>query len=229
MTASSLARGVTQVATSRRDNAFLVDGDDGLTLVDVGWASAPGVLLGAVAQMGRKPADIKRVVLTHAHPDHVQGAAGLRRQAGAAILIHQADARWLPGGRVPPEGRSGALGRLIDRLPKLHWTPFEADATVSDGDLIEGSGGLRVIHTPGHSPGHIVLLHEPTGTVLAGDAVFHRGALSLGPGALAADPAARAAGLARIPAEVTAVGFAHGQPLAGAGIESFRAFLGQLA
>jgi hypothetical protein len=60
MTASSLARGVTQVATSRRDNAFLVDGDDGLTLVDVGWASAPGVLLGAVAEMGRKPADVKR-------------------------------------------------------------------------------------------------------------------------------------------------------------------------
>jgi glyoxylase-like metal-dependent hydrolase (beta-lactamase superfamily II) len=229
MTASALARGVTRVATSRRDNAFLIDGDDGLTLVDVGWASAPAVLLGAVTEIGRKPADIKRVILTHAHPDHVQGAAGLRRQTGATIVIHQADAGWLPGGRVPPGGRSGALGRLIDRVPKLHWTPFEADATVGDGDLIEGAGGLRVIHTPGHSPGHIALLHEPTGTVLAGDAVFHRGGLSLGPGALAADPAARAASLARIPAEVTAVGFAHGQPLSGPGIESYRAFLDQLS
>lgn len=223
-----LAPGVARVATSSRDNAFLIDGDDGLTLVDVGWASAPGVLLGVVADMGRKPSDIRRVVLTHAHPDHVQGAAGLRRQTGASILIHHADAGWLPEGRVPPEGRSGAFGRLIDRLPKLHWKPFEADATVNDGDMMEGSGGLRVIHTPGHSPGHIVLLHEPTRTVLAGDAVFHRGQLNLGPHALAADPAARAVSVARIPGDVKAVGFAHGKPLSGPGIESFRAFLQQL-
>jgi glyoxylase-like metal-dependent hydrolase (beta-lactamase superfamily II) len=225
---SSLAPGVTRVATTRRDNAFLIDGDDGFTLVDVGWAGAPGVLLGAVAELGRKPADIKRVVLTHAHPDHVQGAAGLRRQTGASILIHHADAAWLPCGRVPPEGRSGMLGRQVDRLPKTHWQPFEADATVSDGDIIDGSGGLRVIHTPGHSPGHIVLLHEPSSTVLVGDAVFNRGKLALGPDTLAADPAARPASIARIPGDVTAVGFAHGAPLSGSGIESFRAFLERL-
>lgn len=59
---------MTHIPTSKRDNAFLVDGDDGLTLVDVGWARAPDVLLGALAELGRKPGDIKRIVLTHAHP-----------------------------------------------------------------------------------------------------------------------------------------------------------------
>ncbi|WP_189313240.1 MBL fold metallo-hydrolase [Streptomyces brasiliensis] len=62
--------------------------------------------------------------------------------------------------------------------------------------LVEGGpGGLRVIHTPGHSPGHIALLHGPGRTLLMGDAVFHRGGLDLGRAALAAPcaPCARAA------------------------------------
>jgi glyoxylase-like metal-dependent hydrolase (beta-lactamase superfamily II) len=223
-----LARGVERVATTKRDNAFLIDGDDGLTLVDVGWASAPTALLGVVAERGLKPTDVKRIVLTHAHPDHVQGAAELRCLTKARILIHHDDSAWLQAGRVPAHGRSGALGRLIDRLPKLHWTPFSADGTVADGELIEGSGGLRVIHTPGHSPGHIVLCHEPTSTVLVGDAVFHRSELALGPAALAADPSLRAGSLARIPSDVRAVGFAHGTPLNEAGISAFQEFVDQL-
>jgi glyoxylase-like metal-dependent hydrolase (beta-lactamase superfamily II) len=224
-----LAPGIQIVATTKRDNAFLVDGEDGLTLVDVGWAGAPTALLAAVAERGLVPTDIKRIVLTHAHPDHVQGAAELRRLTGARILIHHADHAWLQAGRVPAHGRSGALGRLIDRLPTLHWAPLTADRTVSDGELIEGAGGLRVLHTPGHTPGHIVLHHEPSGTVLVGDALFHRGDLALGPAALAADPSLRAGSLARIPADVRAVGFAHGTPLDRSGVSAFQEFVGQLA
>ena len=223
-----LPRGVTRVATTSRDNAYLVDGDDGLTLIDVGWAKAPATLLNAVAELGRKPGDIKRIVLTHAHPDHVQGAAELRRRTGARILIHADDSAWLEAGRVPAEGRSGALGRLVDRLPKLHWTSFSADETLTDGEVIEGSDGLRVIHTPGHSPGHIALYHEPSGTVLLGDAAFRRGAVALGPAPLAADPALRVSSLARLPRAPTAVVFAHGAPLTGAGVAVFHTFRGML-
>jgi glyoxylase-like metal-dependent hydrolase (beta-lactamase superfamily II) len=220
-----IAPGVTRIATSKRDNAFLIDGDDGFTLIDVGWAKAPGVLLNTIAALGRKPSDIRRIVLTHAHPDHVQGAAELRRRTGARILIHAADRPWLEAGRVPAEGRCGALGRFIDRLPALHWKPVEADATLADGDLVDGSNGLRVIHTPGHSPGHIVVLHEPSRTLLVGDALFHRGKLALGPAALAADPALRPASLQRLPHDLTAVGFAHGAPLGTVGIPGFQEFV----
>ncbi|MEU8695709.1 MBL fold metallo-hydrolase [Streptomyces sp. NPDC048665] len=223
-----IAPGVTRITTSKRDNAFLIEGDDGFTLVDVGWAKAPGVLLNTVASLGRKPSDIRRIVLTHAHPDHVQGAAALRRETGARILIHAADRPWLQAGRVPAEGRCGALGRFIDRLPALHWTPFDADATLADGDLVENSGGLRVIHTPGHSPGHIVLLHEPSRALLVGDAMFNRGKLALGPAALAADPALRPASLQRLPQDLTTVGFAHGAPLDAVGIPAFQEFLTRL-
>jgi glyoxylase-like metal-dependent hydrolase (beta-lactamase superfamily II) len=223
----TLAPGITHLATSKTDNAYLIDGDDGLTLVDVGRAAAVEPVLRAIAEAGRKPADLCRIVLTHAHPDHVQGAPALRERTGARVLVHAADAGWLAGGRVPEDGRSSPAAQRYDRLPSAQWTPFEPDETVEDGQLIAGSGGLRVIHTPGHSPGHIALLHEPSRTLLVGDALFHTGRLGFGPATFAADPAARATGAARLPTDVAAVGFGHGAPLSGPGpaLEAFRAFL----
>lgn len=224
-----IATGVTHLAASATSNTFLVDGDDGLTLVDTGTTKGVDALLRAITDMGRALSDIKRIVLTHAHPDHVQAAPILREQTGARVLIHHADAAWLSLGRVPAEGRSGTGARNYDRLPVAHWTPFDADETVDDADVIDGSGGLRVIHTPGHSPGHIALLHEPTRALLTGDAVFHNKRLGLGPSTFAADPTAQAASLTRIPADVTAVGFGHGDPLHGLAVDTFHVFLNKTA
>jgi glyoxylase-like metal-dependent hydrolase (beta-lactamase superfamily II) len=219
-----LAPEVIHIPTSKTDNAFLIDGEDGLTLVDVGRSKAVSLLLDTITELGRKPTELHRIVLTHAHPDHVQGAPELREHTGARILIHAADAAWLCDGRVPTNGRSGTGAQRYDQLRAAHWTPFKPDATVEDGELIARCG-LRVIHTPGHSPGHIALLKEPTRTVLVGDAVFHTGKLGYGPATFAADPATRASGAARIPTDVTAVGFGHGTPLSGPDVEAFRAFL----
>jgi glyoxylase-like metal-dependent hydrolase (beta-lactamase superfamily II) len=221
MTVAQLAPGIWRIPTTARDrdNAFLVETEEGYTLVDVGWAKAPGRIAAAVEELGHKPADIRRIVITHAHPDHVQGAEEMRARTGAEILIHEADADWLRSGRVPAAGREGSLGRLVDKIPKLHWRPTEPDRTVADDEVVDG---LKVIHTPGHSPGHVVLLHEPSRTLLAGDAVFHRsGEPQQGPAALSADSAARDASLRRLPADVAAVGFAHGRPLTGDGIQSY--------
>ena len=223
--AQALAPGVWRIATTPRDAAFLVEGESGLALVDVGWAGAYRPLLSAIEQLGRKPADVATIVLTHAHPDHVQGVARMRELTGARVLAHPAEHAWLRAGRVPAEGRSGTAGRLLDRLPKLHWTPFAPDGALNDGELIAGAGGLRAIHTPGHSPGHLAFLHEPTATVFVGDALFHRGSLALGPAALAADPAVRAESLRALPSSLAAVGFAHGPALSGAEVDVFRAWL----
>lgn len=221
-----ITSGVRCLPTTRRDNAFLLDGDDGYTLVDVGWASAPQRIEAALDERGGKLSDIRRIVLTHAHPDHVKGAATLVARTGARLLIHEADAPWLAAGRVPPTGRSGAAGRLLDRLSPLHWTPITADVLLHDGDRIDEAGGLRVIHTPGHTAGHIALYYEPGDTLLVGDAIFNRGAeLSLGPGALSSDPARRASSVARLPRSVAAVGFAHGDSLRGAGLDRYDALL----
>lgn len=221
-----VAPGIVEVPAGRA-NAFLIDGDidgaAGLVLVDAGETRSVAAVLAAIADLGRQPTDLRRIVLTHAHPDHVQAAPELRERTGAVVLAHEADADWLANGRVPTEGRSGVGARNFDRLGTAHWTPFTPDRTVVDGELIDG--GLRVIHTPGHSPGHIVLCHEPTGALLVGDAVFNTGKLGLGPAGFAAQPDARARAAARIPHEVTAVGFGHGRPLIGEDVERFRDFL----
>lgn len=203
---------VTRVPTTKRDNAFLVEEDDGYTLVDVGWASAPKVIEASVKNLR----DIRRIVITHAHPDHVKGLAELKERTGATVFIHAADAPWLAAGRVPPSGRSGGLGRFVDRLPLAHWTPVQADEHVGDGDMI---GNLRVIHAPGHTPGHIALLHEPTRALLVGDLIFNRGGLGLGPPALAADPDRRPGSIAKLPKDVSAIGLAHGDPLVGSEVD----------
>jgi glyoxylase-like metal-dependent hydrolase (beta-lactamase superfamily II) len=216
---------VLRIPTGRgdRENAFLVTGDDGLTLVDVGWAAAPKVLLGALAEHGHDLADLKRIMITHAHPDHVRGLAEFRAHTKAEVLIHAGDAPWLRAGRVPVGGRSGRIGAVLDALPLLHWRPVEPDGELVDGAVI---GGLRVIHTPGHSPGHVALLHEQSRTLLVGDALLHRGDdTAQGPTALSQDPAQRDASLAKLPLDVRTVGFAHGAPLAGAEVAAYQQFL----
>ncbi len=198
---ADLVPGIVRIPTTKRDNAFLVDGH---TLVDVGWGSAPDKIERYLGSLN----GIERVIITHAHPDHVKGLAELKQRTGVEVLIHAADAPWLRAGRVPPEGRSGVPGRIIDKL--LHWTPVTADVLLEDGDEI---GNLQVIHTPGHTPGHVALLHRPTNALLVGDLIFNRGKVSLGPAALAADPNQRPESLRKLPQDVSIVGLAHGEPL----------------
>ncbi len=136
-----IAPGITRVATSKNDNSYLVEGADGLTVVDAGRAGAADALLHAAAMLGM---GVVRIVLTHAHPDHVQGSTVLRRRTSARVYIHNADAAWLSQGRVPADGRSGAMARRYDGLAAGQWTPVDADDVLAGGDVV---GGLRVIHT----------------------------------------------------------------------------------
>lgn len=135
------------------------------------------------------------------------------------------------GGHQLEGGLAVARGQAVDDRLVLVEDLLRAGAVTGGGRAAVGecSGGLRAMHTPGHSPGHIALFHEPSRTALLGDAVFHRGELALGPAALAADPDLRAGAPARLPGDLRAAGFAHGAPLSGAGIGAFHRFLDALA
>jgi len=111
VTAVELATGVWRVPTTPYDlvNSYLLTTPDGsLTLVDAGLRHAHKKVLAALAQLGRAPQDVTRILLTHAHLDHAGGLAGAQRATGADVLAHEREAVYL-NERVFRAGRQGVV------------------------------------------------------------------------------------------------------------------------
>jgi glyoxylase-like metal-dependent hydrolase (beta-lactamase superfamily II) len=127
-------------------------------VVDCGFD--PGELIDAIRSRGLTP---EACVLTHAHLDHIAGLFELRRAfPGVPVWIHRAEAAWLTD---PVLNLSAGYG-----LPVTGPTP---DVLLAHDDLVPLAGATwRVLHTPGHSPGGITLVHEPSRTAFVGDALF---------------------------------------------------------
>ena len=145
-------------------NSQIVREDDGLTIIDTNLpGSAKGIL--AAAQALGQP--IRRIVLTHAHSDHVGSLDALAAQVpGVEVLISARDARFLAGdNRLDPDEPQTALrGSYVTCMTA-------PTRLLNDGDRI---GSLEAIATPGHTPGHMALLDRRAGTLIAGDAFTTR-------------------------------------------------------
>jgi glyoxylase-like metal-dependent hydrolase (beta-lactamase superfamily II) len=189
--AVQLAANVWRIPTAPRDfvNSFAFVEDDGsVTLVDTGVRKAPPRIVAGLAAIGKHPKDVQRILLTHAHPDHAGGAAEMARRTGAPVSVHDGDRSWCEAGEVLAKPReTSLLGRLLMRASKPTFEPFEPGPALHDGEVLPVAGGLRVVHTPGHSPGHVALLHEPSGVLVTGDSIFNVLRLRLSPKSLCAD------------------------------------------
>lgn len=150
-------------------SVYLVRGERWI-VIDSGAPGDGPAILRAAARHGIAPRDIGLILLTHGHVDHVGGAEVLRKASGAPIAIHAADLPMLRSGRNPTELRStGREGQLL--RPFLPWKmkPVEPDITFGEPfDLARFGLAACTVHTPGHSPGHIVL-PLPDGSLIAGD------------------------------------------------------------
>jgi glyoxylase-like metal-dependent hydrolase (beta-lactamase superfamily II) len=156
-------------------NSFVFVGDDGaITLVDCGTKRAPKAITRGLDAIGASLRDVTQIVLTHAHNDHAGGAASMVAAADTdGVLVHSADAEYIRAGEGSPRDTSLRLGAVFARLPGGGFAPTAVSEELSDGSIIDIAGGVRVLHTPGHSPGHISLLHEPTRVLITGDAIWN--------------------------------------------------------
>jgi glyoxylase-like metal-dependent hydrolase (beta-lactamase superfamily II) len=153
-------------------NGFVFrDADGQVTLLDMGLGPSGTKVIAALRWIGSDVSDVTRLLLTHAHSDHAGGAAYVAEQTGRGFGVHAGDARYLRTGTVPPLGST--LGRLLARLPGNGFAAVPVDEELTDGQVLPVAGGLRVVHTPGHSPGHASYLHEDSGVLVTGDAIFN--------------------------------------------------------
>lgn len=226
--AIKLAPGVVRIPTigAAATNSFaFVDDDGSVTLVDCGLKRAPARIVAGLRAIGRHPGDVTRILLTHAHSDHAGGAADMAARTGAPVAVHAADVEHVEAGRPPPFEQSLLVGRLLSRLPG-GFPPVAVGERLADGQLLDVAGGLRVVATPGHTPGHVSLLHEPTRTLITGDALFNVRQLRYAPRPLCTDFRLNERTVHVLgELEYDRVAFTHGTEIRERARESVRAFL----
>lgn len=150
-----LMKGVHRIQTYA-NCALLID--DRVVLVDTSKDAAAKAILDYLPEARLQPRDIAAIIVTHCHPDHASGLSRVKYEAPAArVAAHEADADVVAATKPYP-------GPPI-RGP-VPWKGVKVDDRLRDEQRYEG---LKVIHTPGHTPGSIALLDEERSLLLAGD------------------------------------------------------------
>jgi glyoxylase-like metal-dependent hydrolase (beta-lactamase superfamily II) len=148
-------------------NSFLVEEEDGLTVVDTMMPGSAKAILAEAERLG-KP--IVRIALTHAHGDHVGSLDALaERLPGVEVLIGEREARLLAGDKSLDPGEGG---KLRGGYPRVKTKPSR---TLAAGDRV---GSLEVVPSPGHTPGHVAFLDTRDRTLYCGDAYSTLGGMA---------------------------------------------------
>ena len=165
--------GIYCIEGAGRARVYYVGAPD-YALIDAGMPGKVDAIIAALAQIGVQPLKVKRIIVTHHHMEHAGGLWELKRRTGAEVVAHERDADYITGKR--PRRAPRQLG---DRLSMALSSQFgtrslpsvDVDRRVNDNDRI---GSFTVIHTPGHTPGHMCLQR--------GDCLFSGDLLQATPG-----------------------------------------------
>ena len=195
---------------------YLIDDSDGLTLIDASIPPSAPKILKQIEGMGRKPTDVKRILITHAHPDHHGDLPALKKATGARVISSALEKPVIEGKqdvtRPDPSTLKG-ISRLI-RMPETFLPASEVDQIIEDGEMIEVMGGLQAVFTPGHAPGHMAFWQPEKRVLFCGDVLFHLIGVTLPPSFVTVDMDENKRSvrkIAKLSPEI--VCFGHGNPL----------------
>jgi glyoxylase-like metal-dependent hydrolase (beta-lactamase superfamily II) len=196
---------------------YAIEDPDGLTIIDAGLQVAPSRILAQLRDSGREPGDVKRLLITHAHPDHVGGLPELKRLTGAEVICSELERPVTEGkvaiGMISPYKEILESRRIKPPPTVLKGTPV--DRTVDEGDVLdEVLGGLHVLITPGHALGHITFWQPERRIAFCGDVMMNLAGLTLPLGPLTPDMDENRRSIRRIAnLEPQVLLFGHGKPL----------------
>ena len=158
-------------------------------LVDAGLPDMAPKFVTAIARTGVSFEKLGRIIITHHDLDHIGSLRELQQTSPRHIevLSHADEVPYIQGERPPikttpemlkqmeeqmknlPDERRKGMMKMMERMGKQK---LRVDRTLGDGEELPYCGGIGIIHTPGHTPGHICLYHKPSKTLIAGDALF---------------------------------------------------------
>ncbi|MEM7798221.1 MAG: MBL fold metallo-hydrolase [Chloroflexota bacterium] len=208
-------------------NAYLLDKAGDLILIDTGSPGDEEKIESELREIGKSISHLSGIIVTHCHPDHAGSLAAVQKQTEAPTFMHHIDAELVEAGRAMRSmtPTPGLLNRLLFRLfiapsPK-QIDPARVDHQLEDDEVLNLAGGLRVVHTPGHSAGQIALLWEDESVLFVADALINLPRLNYMLGYEDFAVGKRSANrLSHLNFET--VGFGHGKPILKDGSKLFR-------
>lgn len=217
-------------------NMFVFEGTDGLVLVDAGLPGAAAVIEKGLAQINRSMRDIKHILITHAHPDHIGGLAELQRVIDAPTYVHRRDALVVRG-EIPvplprPEEVHGfprLLRAVLSRAPMP--APAKVDVELNENDILDNVyPGLCVVGEPGHSAGQVGFWMEDKRLLFAGDVIMRFfGRMRLPMSAVSPDMAEVRRSVRKVAdMNINVLCQGHGAPYVGNGATALREFVTKL-
>jgi glyoxylase-like metal-dependent hydrolase (beta-lactamase superfamily II) len=151
-------------------NTYLII-DKGVTLVDTGLRGNEKQIYGYLEKLGYEPKDIKRVIITHAHIDHINCLHQIKEDTNAEIMVGEGEADIVTG-KKPLRTMGGLFGLIFGPMRLYYkYKPVKVDVLLKDGDEIDIIGGIKVITLSGHSPGNIGLYSKPRKLVFSSDTI----------------------------------------------------------
>jgi glyoxylase-like metal-dependent hydrolase (beta-lactamase superfamily II) len=168
-------------------NGFLLRTDQGTLLIDAGFPNRERRFTSQLNGLGIPPGDIRLILVTHGHADHVGSLQTLKKQTGAPVAIHQADSHLVRHGIVAIPPGATPWGRLLSILFRTfsflgRFDPVEPELII-EGELSVEPFGIpgKIIPTPGHTPGSVSLVLE-SGEAFIGDLAVNAFPMGLGLG-----------------------------------------------